>query len=550
MKDAQVSCSRSIKNKKPVKFEITFDLRRTYTLGIIAALIIYPLGVLGAQQVDNDELTRGSAPVNFINYEGPQARVETRLQIWTIGNGLGLPVRSGAPRPGDLSRYFVIHSVTAPEGDKLDADIFGLGVDTGVDHIRNLRSIIQGYLEGAYTYSAEDAALLANYVTIYNAVFRGNWNTFNTRYKGPVVENLVPEKAGLSIRFDEWPGQTLMVIPLAIGRGGALSAIDTTSLTAPEVIDELRTRDDMGVEQRRDMVDLKEREAEEAEEQARLRREAIVDEERRIAQERSDAAAEQERIARDRQAAAEAQAAGNTTPEEAARTEQELQEREAAAAQREGELNQREETLADQRQAAEQTEAFAEQKASEAQQERQDIARDQQSIIAREEAGNAVPTGIIGVRLAAAPAPLGRMVRINAATGAELRSGEMNTVNGRTVVQVAGKLIAVAGEAQGAGAIRLVEINPETLEMTRQGNDDIHPQSLLWVNGNDIYAITGGSGSLYLARFNAELALQAKSVITVHQYGTPSFQGNTLLIQRADGSLAVLNTGDLSEKRE
>jgi hypothetical protein len=202
----------------------------------------------------------GSASVEFLNYEGPYVRVETRIQIAGIGTALGAALKSqagpGTARFGDTARYFVIHSASGAGDGLLGADIFGIGVDAGVDHIRNLRLIIQGYLEAAYAYSERDAALLAEYITIYNAILRGNWDYFSGQYKAEVVRNVDREKAGLSPRFDEWPGRTHILIPLNTGRPGSLSAIDTSSLTRPEITGRLRSRTDM--------LNLMEREAEEA----------------------------------------------------------------------------------------------------------------------------------------------------------------------------------------------------------------------------------------------------------------------------------------------
>ena len=46
-------------------------------------------------QIDQGELQRNLAPVTFINYEGPHARIETREQIRQIGVGLGQAVKAG-----------------------------------------------------------------------------------------------------------------------------------------------------------------------------------------------------------------------------------------------------------------------------------------------------------------------------------------------------------------------------------------------------------------------------------------------------------------------
>jgi hypothetical protein len=518
--------------------------------------------MLNAQEsaVNREELERNLAPVEFINYEGPQGRIDSLEQIRGIGTALGTVIRAGADRAGSAGRYFVIHSISPQDGDKLDADIFGLGIDVGVDHIRNLRRIIQGYLELAYEYTPQDAALLAEYVTVYNAVFRGNGDYFGNRYKIPVMDNLSPEKAGISIRFDEWPGQTLMLIPLGTGVPGSLSALDTTILTSPEIVEELRRDEDRGIEQRKDMVDLKEREAGEAEQQATLQREAIAAEEARIAQERTEieqrrteTAQERTEIAQERQQAQQAEAEGRATPEETRRTEEQLDKREEVLDQQETQLAEQEQTLDRQEQALEEkqeeaqaAEDFADRKIAEAQQERAEIAKDQQELINRppRDAGES----IVGVRLTSSNSPLGRIVRIDLNSGAEIKTSALNTVNVRTFTPVGGKFIAVAGENRGTGVIRLIEIDPDTLEMAKQGNDDIAPDSLLWIRGNDLYAITSAMGNLYLARFNTDLVLQAQSTAAVHAFAAPTFNGDTILTQRSDGSLIILDGGSLKER--
>jgi hypothetical protein len=322
------------------------------------------------------------------------------------------------------------------------------------------------------------------------------------------------------------------------------------------VIDELRKDDDMGLETRREMVDLKEREADAAAERAAAERQAVADQERQIAQDRAAAVAERDAIAQDRQADQEAAAAGRLTREEQQSNEEQLAAREEAAAEKEAAADKQEEALAAQREEAAQAEQFAGDKADEARQERQDIAQDQQTIIDQGErpaartaaqADTAAETKIVGVKLGSADSPLGRLVQMNAASGAELRTGDMNTVNARSLTQVGGTLFIIAGENRGA--IRLVGINPNTLETTAQGTDDIHPQSLIWQNGNSLFAITVSGGRPHFARFNTNLTKAAESAITVHAYGTPTFQGNVILIQREDGSAAVLNAGDLTERR-
>jgi hypothetical protein len=529
---------------------------------IISVILLAGIVATGFAQVNRDEF-QNLPPVVFINYEGPHARQNTREQIRQIGVVLGRQIsereRGIAPtlagmtleerrifsyrfEVGALNRYFIIHCVSGPENGKLDADIFGLGVDAGVDHVRNLRVIIQGYLQEAYNYSANDALLLAEFITVYNAVYRGNWDYFLNRFKTQVMGHLTRERAGLSIRYDEWPGRTLIVIPL--GHGG-LSSIDTSAISDRRVIDEMRRDDDQGIVQRQQMVDLMEREADLAERQAQETRQIIRQEEGELVQERRDITQERQQITQDRQQIQEDQQNGTITRNEARQAEQELDDREQTVQQREQELARREENIEQRREEAQRLEEFSEQKAEEAQQHRQDIAQDQQAVIVQETTG-----GVFGITIErTSPTAMGRIIRLNSVNGRELRRSPLDLVHIRTVTFVGGRMLAIAGEARGQGAVRLIEINQNSLEMAKQGNDDIRAGSLLWVNGSDLYAITTDGNNCFIGRFDTNLELQARSTVEIHPEASVTIQQGRLLTQRENGSPLVLNPADLTEIR-
>lgn len=654
---------------------------RTYPIQSVVFLalgIIFSFPPVLHAQVNQSELNKGQGgQIEFQSYTGqtPSAQVNTRDQIRNIGYPLGTAIRGGAPRSGANNRYYVIHAQSnTPEGDKIDADIIGLGPGAGVDHIRNLRLIIQGYLEGAYNYSTADAALLAEYITIYNAVFRGNRNYFNGVYKTVVMQYLTPAaNIGLSTRYTEWPGRTLIVIPLGNSTAGSLSAIDTSSLSDPSVIDEMRrTDEDEGTGRRTAMADLKDREADEAEEAARRRRQAIAEEEAKIAAERAALIAERDRMSR----------------AEAERRARELAEREAA--------------LAREREAAQQAEDFARQKRGEADQDRlamagedqssgsdgsgdgqddsgsgdgsdgsgggtdgsgdgsdsgqdggdgsdgsgdgsdgsdgsqtaedatdwsnwsadgdgsqtgqgssqsgqtqqagsdgsqasgqesvaaadsaqtgqedgsdkdssgddqsQDAqsADDQSQKTAAENAQSAgddekggivvrqdgTSKGVIAMVIASRNSPLGYIVKVDANTGAEIQRSAFSNINIRTVTMINDKtLVALARETAG-GTIHLVEVNTDTLQITKQSDEDMDGNSQLWIKGANYYTILSSGGNLYVGRFGADLTLQAQSSISIHPYAGINFQADMLILtQRDDGRVLLLDPMTLTEKQ-
>jgi hypothetical protein len=352
-------------------------------------LFIFLTGIAGIchAQVDQRELQRSLAPVTFYNNDGPQERVDSREQIRRIGADLGRLIKARNERAGAKDRYFVIRSVSAPDGNKLDADIFGLGSNVGVDHISNLRLIIQGYLQEAYDYSEADAVLLAEYITIYNAVYRGYWSYFSGRFKKAVIDNLNQASVGLPVWYKEWPGGTLLLIPL---RSGGLSTIDTSAISDSRVIERMQVDDNRGIPQRQGMADLKEREAEQAKQEAEEKKAAVRNEESAVAKDRQSLEEERRQLARDRQRLEEDKASGRITGVNIAQKEAELARREAEAATKSNELVQRQSDLAVQKQEAARQEQFAEQKKDEARQDRGSIAAEEVRLNRNTSAGGSI----------------------------------------------------------------------------------------------------------------------------------------------------------------
>jgi hypothetical protein len=291
---------------------------------------------------------------------------------------------------------------------------------------------------------------------------------------------------------------------------GGLSSINTSAISDSRVIERMQADDNKGVPQRQGMVDLKEREAAQARQEAADKREAAKAEEAAIAKDRQALEEAQRQNARDRQQLEQDRASGKITDEEAARREAELARRETDADKKSDQLDQRESDLAAQRQDAAKQEQFAQQKQDEARQDREGIANDQQTLIALGIPTQGSAQSVISLVLEGPNAASGRLVSMDPATGKELRRSALNTVYVRTLTIINNKVLAIAGENRGNGAVRLIEIDPGSLEMVSQGNDDLHPGSLIWVNDNDLYIITANSDKTFnLGRFNANLALQA-----------------------------------------
>ena len=280
---------------------------------------------VSAQNVNERELRSAgdASTIVFENYEGPHSVIETAAAINSIGAGLGNQLKNaGTQSSGTFvanGKYTVIHAVDSSEQGKLDADIIIINPNATVDHIRNLRRIIASYLSAAYGYSQQDASTVATFVTVYNAVYRNQLNTFKSKYKNIVISNLTEKKCGLSIKWSDWAGNSQIVIPLGEYVEGGLSSVDTSVISDKKVVESMKEDDDKGVDERKNMVDIKEREAENAETKAQeAAKEAAQDKQALDEQKKNQAQAEKTAQAKQNEADKAKKTAENAQKEAAA----------------------------------------------------------------------------------------------------------------------------------------------------------------------------------------------------------------------------------------
>ncbi len=478
----------------------------TVALSLAAMLSAAALGV------DEDEIrvTGDVGTIQFENYTGPHTVIETADAITEIGRGLGRQVSRSVTKEGSFNpngKYSIIHAIDENEKGKFDADILILGPNASVDHIRNLRRIIAGYLQAAYGYNSNDATTIATFVTVYNAVYRQKLDVFQDRYKTVVTKNLTKEKCGLSTKWSDWPGNTQIVIPLRDLNGG-LSTVDTSVISDRNVVDNMREENDKGVDVRQDMVDIKEREAEQAAEKADQAAEKADQEKQKLSEQQkaeqqaqkdassaqksadkadSDAEAAKKKADEAKKAAdeaakkaeeakknassnpddEEAQAAAKKAEQDRLKAEQDKKkaEQDALAAQKAADEAQKKadeaakkaqseaEATAAQQEKVDEAEAevkehqdFADQKESEAQTERTEIAKDKQALL---EEALAVDEGnsIIGLKVVNESKDLSQMVKVSMADGSTLKVSPVNVVHERTIFPVASPVIEDAKES-------------------------------------------------------------------------------------------------------
>ena len=328
-------------------------------LSLFFTLSIFICANIFALEVDKSELQNANDTViEFINYNGPHKVIDSIAAIKGIGSNLGTVISKdpeGSASTGNLNKYYVVHAVDPDETGKLDADILFIGADATVDHITNLRRIISAYLTSAYGYSDADADTLSVFITVYNAVYRGKLETFQNKYKTVVVKNLSAANCGLSVNYKDWPGKSEIVIPLYDVKNGGLSTVDTSVISDSKVVSSMKEDDDMNVESRKEMVDIKEREADEASEKAKEAQKTAVEEQKKAKEEKQkteevkkEAEAAQKNAEEKQKAAEEKQKIADENPDdkeaqkEAEEAVEEAETAKAEAEEKQEELNQQE----------------------------------------------------------------------------------------------------------------------------------------------------------------------------------------------------------------
>ncbi len=490
---------------------------------MIAVFVLLAALGLSAQEVAEEELRSVDREIVFVNYEGPYERIDTADEIRGLGWYLASVLKQDGSRASFLLKYSVIRAVDPEEAGKFDADIFSVDPDAKVDHIDNVRRILAGYLEGAFAYPAEDARTLARFATIYNAVYRGNLDYFAEKYKALVLSYLTRQNAGISTKYFEWPGATKMLVPLTTEAGkGVLGSLSTTELTEEKVIEEIRKQPDMGLEDRKDMVELKEREVEEKQERLEEEKAELEESRAELQETREELAQAGTEVERERLEA------------EVAEQEREVREREAAVAAREEEIRAKEEEIAEER----------------------------ESIISDERARDLQPRGpeagafafsdqlyYLKVRSREPSGSItGTLSILDPVAGEVQVTSPVSHIRGRAFYFFRDSIVVVGHESSAASPARLMRLDPLTLKETGRSWEEIYPESYVLLQASSIYAVFRSGEEYRLGRFDQELALISQSEQVVDRDSAFFLFGDRVYVNSGQRDILVLNRENLSSE--
>ena len=501
---------------------------RTARFGFIAAaMVLSVLSFSFGNDIAEEELKGDRIrEVEFINYQGPYIVVKSLDDIIGIGRTMG---QAEGVRRESGEDFTIIHAVGAEGEEGLNADILVLGPEGYVDHIINLRRIIAAYLEEAYGYSGEDAMTLATFITYYNAVFRQDTEYISSRYTPTVMNYLEPEKIGIALSYDQWPGNTMLLIPLtARAEEGGLGSIESDEISGDEVIEDLRDEEDKGLDERKDLVDLKEKEIAEEEKQIEEERKAIEEEEERLADERQSGGGD-----------TDTGSDSGTATEDDDKAQQELDRRKEELEERETALEERKERV---------------------EEERDTIAEDQQEVIDRDKEG-----GKSGTADKAAAADqrkktdtvqfmrvrnengilYGSLSLIDFETGTFLVESPVDTIRSRNFIELSAGYLVLAGRKQSDNTASLMILDTESLEPVHQSEDRIYDNSYLHINGNRLFAVVSDQGSWKIGLFTGELVLNKVSGQSIDEDTVILEKNGLLYVQNTRGEVMAIDSETL-----
>ena len=499
---------------------------------------------LSSQSLAEGELTKNTLnTVEFINYVGPHAYVNSREEILNIGRSLARGVVT--TNRFTLGNKYAVVRVFTPGEPKLSADILILLPESGVDHIRNLNLIVAGYLEGTFNYPSAHALLLADFITRYNAVYRGNMTYASQMYSTGVLAEITSENMGLSRVFSEWAGKSRILIPLMSTLSqGDRGIVHSDVISSPEVIKDLQ-KEPGGLEQRKDLVNLKEQEI-------ALEQQAIAQKEQELNQREADLKKQNETPAGENSpespGTTETQAVTDTptgekntdpqTPQAEADLVKIQQERQALQAKKD-QLDQREAILQEDRK--EVAAADTQRLAADEQKKTDPVVEPQKTVMDL----------LTFFTITDSEGQFGQITVVDMKSSSIQSRSTLNTIRSRKFEVLGNSYVVIAGRSEGTGVVHLFTLKKDDLQIELEGKDNIAPQSNILMNGNQFFAVLNSpEGEWKLGLFNEKLIPTVLSTESVLPGSLIQIKGTQILIQGKNGKILLLNAKTLKKEGE
>jgi len=486
----------------------------------------------GAQSVSEEELKSigdRTGDIIFENYVGPVTEFSTREEILGIGSFLASSKDSNNTWG---NKYQIIRSFQPEITEGLDADILVILPDAGVDNIRNLRLILSAYLTGTFSYKEHDADVLAEFITYYNAVYYKNLNHFSSKYKPGVLKYLSADDAGLSTHFSEWAGKSRIVIPLKSSNGIVQSSVDTSSISAPDVVKEMQKEQDKALDTRRDMVDIREKELDQKQQTLDQKQQENTKKEEKL----------QEQLVQKK----EELAASEPDSTQSDSLKKEI-----------SNIEEEKKQVVDEKKTIQEQQKEIDTGQKEVAQMREDIAKDENImkqdepkkpgiVVSSNEQKSPEGFWFIYINKEGDPVSYGNLLKVTQ-KGEILQKSELNSIRGKDFTETAKGIVVIAGKNEERTRVKALLLNRDSLQVIKESETDIYPGSSIWTEGSNLFMISRNDQNWSVCKYSENLDLLLQSPVNVNPDTSLLFIGDTIVVQSTTGEILSLSSKSLSK---
>ncbi|MDR2733959.1 MAG: hypothetical protein LBC99_04860 [Spirochaetota bacterium] len=541
---------------------------------------------LFAIEVAEQELLQ-SQPVDFVNYRGQFTRIVSPEEFRQTG--LGIARGATGTRFTSANRYTILRAIDPREEKGFDADIFMLEPASDIVDIRGVRALLAGYIEGQYGYNARNASTLSLFATYYNAIYRGRMDYFRTQYKNVVTSQLVPARAGIALDYRAWPGRTQIVVPLGVFAGNT-PEIDLNQFTGQDVIDTLRQKPDMGVEERKDLLDIKQEDLNKKQDDLDKKKEALEEDKKKLEDTTQAVTIKQEELEKKQE-----DLKNEKDPVKQEQIREELKKDEKGLEQLKEELKKEESAVKEKETVIEKAEETLEKKKEEVKKEEEQLKKDETKVLedklpqpVKEELKkkedelekktealekqkteldtkaeelkqmeeelkkgeldrNIYDGGLYYLKVIE---PLddghykNEMVLINPISRKVVLSSPYKNICGHRYDIFSEGAVVIGYDGKHSSGHFLVLLDPKTLELTAKGKDHVYWKSFIEVKQDSIYTIIQDNG-YYLGKFDNKLSPVARSKEKIDRDSFISFFGQYVYVNSPDRTIFVFDVTDL-----
>ena len=187
---------------------------------------------------------------------------------------------------------------------------------------------------------------------------------------------------------------------------------------------------------------------------------------------------------------------------------------------------------------------MADKKNDEAQTERKTIANDQQEVIKREIENSRAPSAY-AIRLTDEASMLSGLIKVNTNNGEIIQSSPVTVIRNRTMFSAAGNFIAIAGENSGNGAVKLVLLSPDTMEIIKESNETVAEESVLVQDNGEYYCVIKSATGWAVGKYSVDLTLLLKSNVNISPSTPMTITSEYVIVSETSGRVRLLKKNNL-----